>query len=63
MFDEGKEAVLVKTEGTWDMINLLMVVHAWNYDGQVRGSQGPSSYIRRSREGWMLLYEAQPISR
>lgn len=53
MFEEGKEAVLAKTEATWDMISLLMIVHAWNYDGQVRGSHGTLKLHSTNPRRWM----------
>lgn len=36
LFDTEPDGALVETEGTWDMINITMFLHAFDWDTQIR---------------------------
>lgn len=53
LFDEASDAPLVKTKGTWDIININMFLHVFNQKDQVRSckrilellSEAPGSMV------------------
>ncbi|KAI4236487.1 MAG: hypothetical protein LQ349_002514 [Xanthoria aureola] len=36
LYDESQESALQKTAGTWDVINIIMFLHIYDWDAQVR---------------------------
>lgn len=59
LFDTEPDGALVETEGTWDMINITMFLHAFDWDTQIRAckrilrplSQKPASMVIGAQTG------------
>lgn len=54
LFDESAESALQKTEGTWDVINIIMFLHIYDWNTQVRACKRILKLLSRKR-GSMVI--------
>lgn len=54
LFDETADGPLVKTEGTWNVVNIIMFLHIWDWDTQVRACKRILKLLVRAK-GSMII--------
>lgn len=54
LFDESPESALMKTAGTWDVINIIMFLHIFDWDMQVRSCRRILKLLSRGK-GSMVI--------
>jgi SAM-dependent methyltransferase len=54
IFDDPPDSLLVRTEGTWDVINILMFLHAFGWKDQVRACKKILKLLS-SKPGSMII--------
>lgn len=54
LFDETADGPLVKTEGTWNVVSIIMFLHIWDWDTQVRACKRILKLLVREK-GSMII--------
>ena len=54
LFDEAVDSALVETQGTWDVINIIMFLHMYSWDDQVRACKRILQLLSR-KPGSMVI--------
>ena len=54
LFDDSPDSGLIKTAGTWDVINIIMFLHVYDWDTQVRSCRRILKLLSRAK-GSMVI--------
>ena len=54
LFDDSADGLLAKSQGTWDVVNIIMFLHIWDYNTQKAASKRVLKLLRPSA-GSMII--------